>query len=114
MSTKSYLKFRTIRGTPKSGWVLESPYLDTLKSVVIRSHNCSDPIDYKDDPICVHCGSSNHLTLPAKSDTFSCMDSECLQQRQSYMYFSMLWLHMCAWYCPQKSSSIGAGSKFEV
>ena len=26
MSTKPYLKFRTIRGIPKSGWVLESPY----------------------------------------------------------------------------------------
>jgi len=35
---------------------------DTLKSVAIRSHNCSDPNEkiyysvYKDDPICIHCG----------------------------------------------------------
>ena len=44
--------------------------------VGIRSHNCSDPIEkifysaYKDDLICIHCGSSNDLTVPVESDTF--------------------------------------------
>lgn len=81
---------------------------NTLKSVAIQSHNCSDPIEkiyysaYKDDPICIHCGGSNHLALPAKSDTFfpycmDCASSERLHQRQSY--FSMFWLYMCFWYC---------------
>ena len=67
---------------------------DTLKSVGIRSHNCSDPIEkiyysaYKDDLICIHCGSSNDLTIPVESDTFypycsDCLSSERIHRRQS-------------------------------
>ena len=50
--------------------------LDNLKSIGIRSHSCSDPIEkiyysaYKDDLICIHCGSANSLTTPTSSDTF--------------------------------------------
>ena len=49
---------------------------DTPKSVGIQSHDSSDPIEkifysaYKDDLICIHCGSSNDLTVPVESDTF--------------------------------------------
>ncbi len=48
---------------------------DTLTSVGIRSHICSDPIEkiyysaYKDDLICIHCGSQNNLTVSDDSDT---------------------------------------------
>ena len=56
---------------------------DTLKSVGIRSHNCSDPIEkffysaYKDDLICIHCGSSNNLMVPVESETFYLYCSDC-------------------------------------
>ena len=46
---------------------------DTLKSVGIRSHSCDDPIEkiyysaYKEDPVCIHCGSTHDLTLPDES-----------------------------------------------
>ena len=49
---------------------------DNLKSIGIRSHSCSDPIEkiyysaYKDDLIWIHCGSANSLTTPTSSDTF--------------------------------------------
>ena len=51
---------------------------DTLKSVGLRNHDCSDPIEkvyysaYKDDLMCIHCGTSNNLTLPTctSSDIF--------------------------------------------
>ena len=49
---------------------------DNLKSIGIRSHSCSDPIEkiyysaYKDYLICIHCGSANSLTTPTSSDTF--------------------------------------------
>ena len=88
---------------------------DTLKSVAIRSHNCSDPIEkiyysaYKDDPICIHCGGSNHLALPAKSGTFSPTVWTVLPQSASIndnlslvrfgctcvCAFFCFWLYMC-------------------
>ena len=66
---------------------------DTLMCVGVRSHDCIDPIEkiyysaYKDDPICIHCGSSNTLTLPASADTFypycaDCCSSDRIFRRQ--------------------------------
>ena len=61
---------------------------DTLKSVGMRIHNCIDPIEkiyysaYSDDPICIHCGTSNNLTLPVNLDTFYpfCLDCSSLDR----------------------------------
>ena len=56
---------------------------DTFKSVGIRSHNCNDPIEkvyysaYKDDLICIHCGSPSNLTVPNDSETFYPYCSDC-------------------------------------
>ena len=56
---------------------------DTLKSVGIRSHNCNDPIEkvyysaYKDNLICIHCGSPSNLTVPNDSETFYPYCSDC-------------------------------------
>ena len=56
---------------------------DTLKGVGIQGPNCSDPIEkmycsaYKDDLICIHCGSTNYLTVPVESDTFYSYCSDC-------------------------------------
>ena len=53
---------------------------DTL---CVRTHDCSDHIEkiyysaYKDDPLCVHCGSITNLTIPGDTDRFYpfCSDS---------------------------------------
>ena len=58
---------------------------DTLKSVGIRSHSCDDPIEkiyysaYKEDPVCIHCGSTHDLTLPDElcAHTFYSYCSSC-------------------------------------
>ena len=47
---------------------------DTLKNVGIKSEIYSDPINYsayKDDLICIHCGSPNNLTVSVDSDTLT-------------------------------------------
>lgn len=67
---------------------------DNLKGIGIRSHNCSDPIEkifysaYSDDPICIHCGTSSNLSLPADTDTYypfctDCCTLERIHKRQS-------------------------------
>ena len=50
---------------------------DTLKNVGIKSQIDSDPIEmmyysaYKDDLICIHCGSPNDLNVSVDSDTLT-------------------------------------------
>ena len=65
---------------------------DTLKSVGVRIHACSDPIEkmyysaYTNDLICIHCGSSKNLTIPTTSDVFypfcvDCSSSDRINKR---------------------------------
>ena len=68
---------------------------DTLKSVGTQSHNCSDPNGkihysaYKDDLICIHCGSLNDLTVPVESDTFYSYCSDCLSSERIHKHHSL-------------------------
>ena len=49
---------------------------ETLTSVYVRTHDCSDHIEkiyysaYKDDPLSVPCGSTTNLTIPGDTDSF--------------------------------------------
>ena len=56
---------------------------ETLAGVGVQTHDCGDPIEkiyfsaYKNDPLCIHCGSTNNLTIPKDEDNFYHYCDEC-------------------------------------
>ena len=58
---------------------------ETLACVAIRTHDCGDPIEkiyfsaYKDDPLCIHCGSTSldNLTIHKDEDCFYPYCADC-------------------------------------
>ena len=63
---------------------------EALASVCIRAHECSDHIEkiyysaYKDDPLCIHCGSTTSLNIPSESDSFYHFCDDCSPKERIY------------------------------